>query len=139
MYSLRLLLDQDLESLLDSFGYKDLNEYLGITFAFGVDDRRCYDNYVANYGNCLRCVITEEETGTIQGLVSLTGVDFFDGSANINILIRQQTDRDEELLEFALLEMLHHAFHGIDLHVVRPKTINNKALFVRVCKNSVYI
>lgn len=46
-----------------------------------------YENYMRNRQNAIRCVIVEKENDVVLGLISLLPIDYFNQSAELNIMI----------------------------------------------------
>ena len=80
-------------------------------------DEKWFDNYIINRGNVVCCTITDD-TDECLGLVSLTGVDFWNRSAEFHIMIGDMENQNKGIGSFAINSMLHHAFYNMNLHRV---------------------
>ncbi|MCI8730197.1 MAG: GNAT family N-acetyltransferase [Lachnospiraceae bacterium] len=94
-------------------------------------DLKWYENYMCRRNNTIRCAIVEE-TDKIQGLVSLTNIDYINRSAEFHLMIGLEENQNKGLGSFAVSEMLRHAFEDINLERVELNVLksNDKAKYL---------
>lgn len=117
MYKLKELEYTDLEEINTWRNNKELIDQLGATYRyinFQVDEK-WYDNYMKNRGTCVRCSIIDENN-TLIGLVSLTNINWLNQSAEFHIMIGDPNRQGKGAGDFAVKEMLKHAFNNLNLH-----------------------
>lgn len=120
MFKLRELQRKDLERITQWRNNPELIALLGAPFRYinPEVDIRWFENYMSNRGNAVRCAIVEEEKDEILGLVSLTGIDFINQSAELHIMIGDKENRGKGMGTYAVRTMLSHAFFNMNLHRV---------------------
>ncbi len=72
---------------------------------------------MASRATTVRCAIVEEDD-KILGLISLTGVDYMNQSAELHIMIGDSENQGKGMGTFAVKEILNHAFNNMNLHRV---------------------
>ncbi len=118
MYRLREIERKDIHIINSWRNKKELIDQLGATFRYiNIDvDVSWYDNYMNNRNSNVRCVIIEEDCDDIIGLVSLTGINQLNQSAEFHIMIGDGDNQGKGAGYFAVNEMLKHAFNNLNLH-----------------------
>lgn len=153
MFCLRPLEQKDFQTVACWIDNYKLIELLGVpTRYLNLDYKANWlESYVYNCGNALRFVITtEDKDDTILGLVSLSNIDYFNQSAELNIIIDCKEKQENNVEAYAISEMLKYAFYNMDLqrveiilneNDVKSKKINEKYGFVyEGCKRkSIYV
>ncbi|MBR6665860.1 MAG: GNAT family N-acetyltransferase [Lachnospiraceae bacterium] len=116
MYLLRELERKDLEDINRWRNDQKLIEQLGAPFRYiNLDvDIMWYENYLANRSNNVRCTIVDEKDSFI-GLVSLTGIDYLNQSAELHIMICDNKNQGNGAGTFAINAMLKHAFNNLNM------------------------
>ena len=126
MYRLRELERRDLESINKWRNDPLLIGQLGAPFRYinPEVDVRLYENYMANRGNTVRCSIVDENDNFI-GLISLTGIDYLNQSAELHIMICDGKNQGKGAGTFAVNAMLDHAFNNMNLHRIELSVLEN--------------
>lgn len=117
MFNLRELERRDLVIINKWRNDPELIENLGAQFRYiNLEvDEKWFDNYMSNRGNAVRCAITENDDGTILGLISLVSLDYVNQSAELHIMIGNSQNQGKGIGTFAVKTMLKHAFNNINL------------------------
>ena len=118
MYRLRELEKQDMKKINSWRNNPEVISYLGAPFRYinqEVDDR-WFDSYMSNRNNCVRLSILDDDV--LVGIVSLTGIDSLNRSAEFHIMIGETESQNKGAGTFAVKEMLNHAFNNLNLHRV---------------------
>lgn len=126
MYQLRELERNDLQAINAWRNRPELIAQLGAPFRYinPEVDNRWFDGYMANRGNCVRCaIVSQESSGQILGLVSLTNIDQQNQSAVLHIMIGDMDNQGKGIGSFAVQAMLRHAFLNMNLHRVELKVL----------------
>lgn len=119
MYRLRELERKDLDEINRWRNDPTVISYLGAPFRYinKEVDEKWFDSYMANRGNTVRCVITDD-TDLCLGLVSLTNINYQNRTAEFHIQIGDSKQQGKGMGSFAVAEMLNHAFYNMNLHRV---------------------
>lgn len=119
MFRLRELERKDLEAINNWRNDPVLIACLGAPYRYiNIDvDIKWYENYMASRATTVRCAIVEEDD-KILGLISLTGVDYMNQSAELHIMIGDSENQGKGMGTFAVKEILNHAFNNMNLHRV---------------------
>ncbi len=128
MYQLRELEKNDVQTINLWRNDKALIDCLGAPFRFiNLDvDTQWFDNYMKNRSTNVRCAIVDSECPeTIIGLVSLCNIDYLNRSAVLHLMIGNKENRGKGIGTFAVNEMLHHAFHNLNLHRVELSVLED--------------
>lgn len=133
MYRLRELCQDDLVEINKWRNDSELISHLGAPFRFiNLDvDHNWYNNYIQSRGSTIRCAIVDETNkGSMLGLVSLTGIDFLNQTAEFHIMIGEASSRGKGVGTFATIEMLQHAFNDMNLNRIELSVLecNTSAL-----------
>lgn len=127
MYRLRELYRKDIPEINNWRNDADLIENLGAPFRYiNLDvDINWYEVYMNHRDAAVRCVIVDQATDQILGLVSLTSINYINRSADFHIMIGKQEYRNKGVGTFAVCEMLSHAFYNMNLHRVELTVLEN--------------
>ena len=130
MYRLRELERQDMLVINSWRNDKDIIDQLGATFRYinqDVDDE-WFSNYMRSRDSAVRCSILADDT--VIGLVSLTGINQLNQSAEFHIMIGNAEYQGKGAGTFAVNEILNHAFNNLNLHRVELTvlTTNDRAM-----------
>lgn len=119
MLKLRELERKDLECINKWRNNHTLIDFLGAPYRYiNIDvDIKWYENYMANRATAVRCAIVEEND-EILGLVSLTGINHMNQSAELHIMIGDSNNQGKGVGTFAVKSILSHAFNNLNLHRV---------------------
>ena len=79
---------------------------------------------MANRGNTVRCSIVDQNDNFI-GLISLTGIDYLNQSAELHIMICDGKNQGKGAGTFAVNAMLDHAFNNMNLHRIELSVLEN--------------
>lgn len=120
MFKLRELERRDLEQINRWRNDPGLIACLGAPFRFinPEVDGRWYEGYMAGRGSAVRCAVTEDDSDEILALVSLTGIDHLNQSAELHIMVGKAENRGRGVGTFAVNAMVRHAFDNLNLHRV---------------------
>ena len=140
MYRLRELERQDMKTINGWRNNPEVISSLGAPFRYiNLEvDENWFDGYMRNRSNCVRCAILDDEV--LIGLVSLTGIDMFNRSAEFHIMIGETRAQNKSAGTFATEEMLRHAFENMNLNRImltvlednkRAQHVYEKVGFVR--------
>ena len=118
MYRLRELERQDMKTINGWRNNPKVISLLGAPFRYiNLEvDENWFDNYMKSRSNCVRCAILDDDT--LIGLVSLTGIDMLNRSAEFHIMIGDAGSQNKGAGTYATEEMLRHAFDNLNLHRV---------------------
>ena len=118
MYQLRELQREDLPTINTWRNRPELISFLGAPFRFiNLEvDEAWFDHYMRSRQNTIRCAIVCEDEDKIRGLVSLTGIDFINQSAELHIMIGDTDNQNRGMGTFAVQAMVEHAFYNMNLH-----------------------
>lgn len=140
MYRLRELESKDLKEINSWRNNPEIISYLAAPYRYinlAVDDM-WFENYMHNRGNTVRCSIVDKEDN-ILGLVSLTGIDHLNQSAELHIMIGNNCNQNKGIGSFAIKEMLNHAFNNLNLHRVQLAVLDNNKRAKHVYEKSGFI
>ena len=128
MYRLRELERKDLEIINRWRNDPEIVSCLGAPFRYinSEVDEKWFDGYMSNRTNTVRCTITDE-TDRCLGLVSLTGIDYLNRCAELNIQIGEKQNHGKGMGTFAVKAMLEHAFLNLNLHRVELSVLEDNA------------
>ena len=118
MYKLRELESRDLAEINSWRNDPELIGDLGAPYRYinlNVDEE-WFGNYMRSRSTAVRCSIVDEKDEALYGLISLTGIDQLNQSAELNLMIGSRENRGKGIGTFAVREMLHHAFYNLNLH-----------------------
>ena len=117
-YQLRELERRDLSAINQWRNDPELIRLLGAPFRYinPEVDVRWYEAYMNNRNSAVRCAIVESGKDEILGLVSLTGIDYLNQSAELHIMIGEAENQGKGIGTFAVNAMLAHAFNNMNLH-----------------------
>lgn len=118
MYKLREIESQDMAIINSWRNNKEIIDQLGATFRYinqDVDDE-WFANYMRSRNSVARFTILEDDT--VIGLVSLTGINQLNQSAEFHIMIGNTEYQGKGVGTFAVNEILNHAFNDLNLHRV---------------------
>ncbi len=126
MYRLRELEKKDLTIINKWRNDPELIALLGAPYRFInlCIDERWFDNYLLNRNNTIRCSVVDEND-IIVGLISLTGIDFLNQSAELHIMIGDKNNQGKGIGTFAVKAMLSHAFYNINLQRIELSALEN--------------
>jgi len=126
MYRLRELECRDLEEINKWRNDHELISYLAAPYRYVnlAVDVKWFDNYMCNRGTNVRCSIVDKDD-RILGLVSLTGIDYLNQSAEFHIMIGNEFNQNKGIGSFAVKEMLNHAFNNLNLHRVELTVLDD--------------
>lgn len=132
-FKLRELSRKDLSTINSWRNDKDLISYLGANYRY-IDieiDMAWFDNYLKDRNRTIRCSIVDE-SDEIIGLISLTGIDYINGVAELHIMIGNGINREKGVGQFAINEMLNHAFNNLNLNKIELQVLatNSRAIHV---------
>lgn len=127
MYKLRELERGDLPFINKWRNNSELIAMLGAPFRYiNLEvDEKWFDNYMTNRGNTVRCAIVEADSNQILGLVSLTGIDYINQSAEFHIMIGDTQNQGKGIGTFALNEILKHAFFNMNLRRIELSVLED--------------
>ncbi len=138
MYKLRELNSNDLAVINKWRNDETLIGVLGATFRY-IDeavDYLWYESYLKSRSNTVRCAITEQNSDTILGLVSLTNIDHLNQAAVFHIMIGDTAFQKKGIGTFATNEILKHAFLNLNLKRIElsvlPYNTNAQKLYEKV-------
>mgnify|MGYP005775168369 CR=1 FL=1 len=137
MYRLRELEYKDLEEINKWRNDKDIIDQLGAPFRFinFKVDEIWFDNYMKNRSSNVRCSIIDDESKLI-GLVSLTGINMLNQSADFHIMIGNKESQGKGAGTFAVKEILNHAFNNLNLHRVELTVLKNNERAMKLYEKS---
>lgn len=127
MYRLRELQRDDLPTVNEWRNNPDLIALLGAPYRYincEVDDR-WFDVYMNNRAKEVRCTVTDEN-GDVLGLISLTGIDSLNQTAELHIMLAPE-HQNKGAGSFAVKEMLSHAFRNLNLRRIELSVLNDNA------------
>lgn len=132
-FKLRELSRKDLNIINSWRNDKELISYLGANYRY-IDieiDMAWFDNYLKDRNQTVRCSIVNE-ADEIIGLVSLTNIDYINSFAVLHIMIGNKNNRERGIGQFAIKEMLNHAFNNLNLNKVELQVLctNERAIHV---------
>lgn len=118
MYRLRELERQDMKTINGWRNNPEVISLLGAPFRYiNLEvDENWFDSYMKNRSSCVRCAILDDDV--LIGLVSLTGIDMLNRSAEFHIMIGDTGSQNKGAGTFATEEMLRHAFDNLNLNRV---------------------
>jgi len=128
MYKLRELKKEDLMEINKWRNDFELINCLGAPFRYiNLDvDSRWFECYMQERKNNIRCAIVKaEEENIILGLVSLTGIDWINRTAEFHIMLGNKENRGIGIGYFATSEILRHAFKNINLRRIELGVLEN--------------
>ena len=79
-------------------------------------DEDWFENYMRSRSANVRCAIVNDADDVLYGLISLTGINQLNQSAELHLMIGSRENRGKGIGTFAVKEMLHHAFRNLNLH-----------------------
>lgn len=130
MYRLRELERQDMKTINGWRNNSEVISLLGAPFRYiNLEvDENWFDSYMKNRNNCVRCAILDDDV--LIGLVSLTGIDMLNRSAEFHIMIGDTGSQNKGAGTFATEEMLRHAFDNMNLNRIMLTVLedNERAL-----------
>lgn len=88
-------------------------------------DTRWFETYMGNRGNAVRCVIMEEGSDEILGLVSLVSINYINQSAEFHIMIGDIQNQGRGIGTYAVHAMLRHAFDNMNLQRVELSVLED--------------
>ena len=132
-YKLREISRKDMVTINKWRNDENLIALLGAPFRY-IDieiDEAWFDNYLNNRSKAVRCVIVDDKDMVI-GLVSLTDIDNINRSATFHIMIGDSSHQNKGAGQFAIKEMLNHAFNNLNLHRIQLEVLssNDRAIHV---------
>lgn len=119
MYKLRELERADMTTVNKWRNDPDLIACLGAPFRYiNIDvDEAWYENYLRSRATAVRCAIVDDANEKkILGIISLTGVDSVNRSAELHIMIGEAQDRGKGLGLFAVRSIVEHGFLNMNLN-----------------------
>lgn len=137
MLKLRELNESDLKIINKWRNDPELISCLGAPFRYinYEVDRRWYESYMNNRNTNVRCSVVDE-SDIILGLVSLVSIDYMNQSAVFNIMIGDKNNQDKGIGSFAVREMLHHAFHNLNLQRVELLVLEDNQRAIHLYEKS---
>lgn len=81
-------------------------------------DTKWFETYMGNRESAVRCVIMEDGSDEILGLVSLVSIDNINQSAEFHIMIGDTRNQGRGIGTYAVDAMLKHAFDNMNLQRV---------------------
>lgn len=126
MYRLRELEEKDLPIINQWRNDPELVGLLASPYRYinlAVDEN-WFANYMANRSSAIRCSIVDSQDN-ILGLVSLTGIDSLNQSAEFHIMIGEKRNRGKGVGTFALKTMLNHAFFHLNLRRIELAVLDS--------------
>ncbi len=129
MLKLREIERKDLEIINGWRNKPELISYLGAPFRYiNIEvDIKWFENYMVNRSNCVRCAVVDSEKDIILGMVTLASIDHHNQSAELHIMIGNESDCNKGIGTFAVKGMLNHAFNNLNLHRVYLTALENNA------------
>lgn len=129
MIRLREITEADLPLINGWRADRDVADSLGGPFRFvsPARDQAWLGSYLASGGTQVRCVIEEESSGDIVGVVYLTDIDSIYRSAEFSIIIGSAGARGRGVGTAAAQAMLRHAFDDLNLHRVYLTVLEDNA------------
>lgn len=126
MYRLRELCCEDLEIINMWRNDSELINCLGAPFRYiNIEvDKQWFESYMNNRNTTVRCAIVSDNN-EIQGLISLTNIDYINRAAVLHIMIGDKNSRNKGMGSFAVHEVLKHAFMNLNLHRVKLDVLEN--------------
>lgn len=127
MFRLRELEQKDLKIINGWRNDPELISLLGAPFRYInlTTEEEWFSGYMKTRGESVRCAICEDDNDDILGLVSLMSVDHMNQSAELHIMIGNRENQGRGMGTFAVKEILHHAFHNMNLHRVELTVMEN--------------
>lgn len=134
MYRLRELERRDLPTINRWRNQPELIRFLGAPFRYinHEVDEAWFDAYMRNRSSTVRCAITETGDDGIIGLISLTEIDHLNQCAVLHIMIGDATNQSRGIGNFAVNEMLNHAFFNLNLHRVGLEVLEDNERAIRL-------
>jgi len=129
MYKLRELESRDLAEINSWRNDPELIGHLAAPYRYinPIVDEEWFGNYMRSRSTTVRCSIVDEKDETLYGLVSLTGIDQLNQSAELHLMIGSRENRGKGIGTFAVREMLHHAFYNLNLHRIELECLTTNA------------
>ncbi|MDT2782428.1 GNAT family protein [Vagococcus fluvialis] len=117
MFELRELEEKDVNTINEWRNREELISTLGATFRYINQDveKEWYQNYLKNRNSTVRCAIVEKNEDKILGLISLTGINQFNQSATLHIMVGEKSNQGRGLGTFAIKKMMNHSFYNLNL------------------------
>ena len=128
MYQLRELCREDIPTINIWRNDPQLIAQLGAPYRYINQDvdMHWFDQYMSNRNTCVRCAIVDTDSpADILGLVSLTGIDQLNQSAELHIMIGAAEAQGKGMGTFAIVQMLRHAFLNLNLHRVELQVLTS--------------
>ena len=129
MYKLRELESRDLAEINSWRNDPELVSQLGAPFRYinlKVDED-WFEYYMKSRSTTVRCSIVDDND-VLYGLISLTGINQFNQSAELHLMIGNKKNRGKGIGTFAVKEMLYHAFYNLNLHRVELSCLATNAI-----------
>lgn len=127
MFYLRELERDDLPKINKWRNDPSLITLLGAPFRYinSEVDARWFEAYMENRGNAVRCVIMEDGSDEILGLVSLVSINYIYQSAEFHIMIGDIQNQGRGVGTYAVNAMLKHAFDNMNLQRVELSVLGD--------------
>jgi len=90
-------------------------------------DEEWFDNYMRSRSRNVRCSIVDEND-TLLGLISLTGIDQLNQTAELHLMIGRRENRGKGIGTFAVNELLHHAFFNLNLRRIELECLETNTI-----------
>jgi len=93
---------------------------LGSPFRYidGEVDTAWFNSYISNRASNVRLAVCDAESAELLGLIYLLNIEWLSRHAELSIWIPEVRHRGRGVGSFAMLGMLRHAFHDLNLHRV---------------------
>lgn len=130
MYKLRELERYDMPTVNSWRNDPELIASLGAPFRYinSEVDGAWYESYMRSRGSAVRCAIVDDaDAEKILGLVSLTGIDPVNRSAELHIMIGDRACRGRGMGIFAVREMCAHGFSNLNLNRIEVGLLETNA------------
>lgn len=139
-YKLRELSRNDIKKINKWRNDPELISYLGAPYRF-IDveiDENWFDNYLKNRNNTVRLSIVDNNDEII-GLVSLTGIDYINRTAEFHIMIGESANHNNGIGTYAIKEMVNHAFNNMNLHRIYLEVLSTNKRAIKAYEKSGFI
>lgn len=135
MYKLRELEREDIKKINEWRCDPNLISCLGAPYRYINEevDKEWYDKYMHSRGNSIRCAIVEEgNENDILGLISLMSINYINRSAELHIMIGNETNRGKGMGSFAVKAMIEHAFNDLNLRRIELGVLESNIIAIKL-------
>lgn len=140
-YYLRELCRNDIEIINSWRNNRKVVDDLGSCFRY-VDnevDIGWFGNYISNRSNAVRLAICDKNASCIVGAAYLLGIDWVNRSSEFAIWIGETSHQGKGAGQFAVKEMLNHAFKDLNLNRIYLTVIVTNQRAINLYKKNGFV